>query len=844
MKRSKIYAKERRFFDASFKVRSLSCVFSILLASSAGAGQVSACGRCPSATESKYPDCSPCTEIKGTVDEACAALTGYLKTLVPKWTSYGVAYEGFSSRPTCRLDGTYYDEDQKQEKAASISQGSIFGCGDGYQMHLPDGICLDIVDIYQNPPNACATNPGFGKPAYPLTGTEKHVESLGIRLGGQYLDVTYNSARAPWVYGGKYISQPGEKPVLGQLGTLWWSSFHREVRTVSARSYLIARGDGRIVSIEFNAAKTPSYFPVENENDRYISFSEDGKYYRLYTDQARRVGEVYSSGAKQLLKMVAASGATLEARYSDATTPADVAPPGKMVEVRDAFGRRVLFKYLVLSTGDAAIKEVVDPAGLSIKFEYDDLGNMKKIVYQDGSARQFIYDSPNPSQAWALTGVVDERGRKFGAISYSPEGWVSSVALGSSKPYQFKYNRPPRHSVLEDVDLTRRIVRRYHVWSPPIEAMVVTPEGGEFGIASTAVMAGRTESEMGSPLVSGLSQPAGSGCAAATNKLIFDARGNVTQKDDFNGRRECYSYAADRSVEVIRVEGLDKTTDCSDVLGVAALPANSRKISTQWHPDWQLSVKVAEPRRIVTTVYNGRPDPFNSNAISSCAPATAKLPGGKPIAVVCKRVEQATTDEDGSKGFAATLAPGVAARQWSYTYNEYGQVLSEDGPRTDVADVTKYEYYTDTTAEWTRGDLKQVTDAAGQVTRYTRYNPHGQVLTMVDPNNVSTEYTYDLRQRLKSVSTGGQSTKYDYEPTGLLKQVTQPDGSYVRYSYDDAHRLTGISDGLGNSVTYTLNNAGEREKEEVKDPSGALMRNISRAYDALGRLQSVTGAVH
>ncbi|WKB56136.1 hypothetical protein N7L95_29280 (plasmid) [Eleftheria terrae] len=277
---------------------------------------------------------------------------------------------------------------------------------------------------------------------------------------------------------------------------------------------------------------------------------------------------------------------------------------------------------------------------------------------------------------------------------------------------------------------------------------------------------------------------------------------------------------------------------------MAALPANSRKISTQWHPDWQLSVKVAEPRRIVTTVYNGRPDPFNSNAISSCAPATAKLPGGKPIAVVCKRVEQATTDEDGSKGFAATLAPGVAARQWSYTYNEYGQVLSEDGPRTDVADVTKYEYYTDTTAEWTRGDLKQVTDAAGQVTRYTRYNPHGQVLTMVDPNNVSTEYTYDLRQRLKSVSTGGQSTKYDYEPTGLLKQVTQPDGSYVRYSYDDAHRLTGISDGLGNSVTYTLNNAGEREKEEVKDPSGALMRNISRAYDALGRLQSVTGAVH
>jgi YD repeat-containing protein len=62
------------------------------------------------------------------------------------------------------------------------------------------------------------------------------------------------------------------------------------------------------------------------------------------------------------------------------------------------------------------------------------------------------------------------------------------------------------------------------------------------------------------------------------------------------------------------------------------------------------------------------------------------------------------------------------------------------------------------------------------------------------------------------------------------------------YTYDAAHRLTGIKDGAGNTVTYTLDNLGNRTGEAFKDPAGVLARNITRVYDALSRLQSVTGA--
>jgi YD repeat-containing protein len=205
--------------------------------------------------------------------------------------------------------------------------------------------------------------------------------------------------------------------------------------------------------------------------------------------------------------------------------------------------------------------------------------------------------------------------------------------------------------------------------------------------------------------------------------------------------------------------------------------------------------------------------------------------------VLCKRVEQATTDANGASGFGASLQAGVAAREWQWTYNRFGQVLTEDGPRTDVADTTTYTYYSDTTAEHTLGDLQSIINAGGQVTQFTKYNAHGQLLESVDARGVTTIHTYDLRLRRTSTSVGGRTTSYSYEPTGDLKRVTQPDGSWIENSYDDARRLTAVADQAGNRIEYTLDNAGNRLQENIKDPGGALQRSITRSFDGLGRVK-------
>ncbi|MEO8153475.1 MAG: hypothetical protein ABI605_10430 [Rhizobacter sp.] len=386
----------------------------------------------------------------------------------------------------------------------------------------------------------------------------------------------------------------------------------------------------------------------------------------------------------------------------------------------------------------------------------------------------------------------------------------------------------------ESFDSASQLVFRSHSWTLPQGSVVSSPLG-----ASTSLGAITLNGK--SHLVS-QSQPAGAGCAASTSNQGFDANGNLAQRDDFNGTRTCYANDLSRNLEIARIEGLGTSADCSTVTPInAVLPAKSRKLSTQWHPDWRLAVQTAEPGKLTTSVYNGQPDPFAGNAIASCAPAGAVLPDGKPIAVLCKQVEQATTDTDGHLGFSALLQSGVPKRQTTYTYNPSGQVLTVKGPRTDVNDTTSYVYYADTTADHTLGDLQSVTNAVGLVTQYTQYNKHGQVLQSLDVNGALTVNTYDPRQRLLTTTLAGKTTTYAYDAAGQLKKVTLPDTSWVGYDYDDAHRQVAVYDNKNNRTTYTLDNAGNKIGEQTTDPAGNLKRQLGRVIDPLGRVQQATG---
>lgn len=180
-------------------------------------------------------------------------------------------------------------------------------------------------------------------------------------------------------------------------------------------------------------------------------------------------------------------------------------------------------------------------------------------------------------------------------------------------------------------------------------------------------------------------------------------------------------------------------------------------------------------------------------------------------------------------------------------------MTSVDGPRTDVNDVTTYQYYaadhpdcatTPASCPWRKGDLWKVANALGHATETLAYDGAGRVLSVKDPNGVITDFTYHPRGWLtarkvrgpdNAVETDDQITAIEYWPTGLVKRVTQPDGAYTAYTYDAAHRLTGIADNAGNTIHYTLDNAGNRVQEDTRDAGGTLKRTLPRVYRKLPR---------
>lgn len=691
-------------------------------------------------------------------------------------------------------------------------------------------------DRYYDNPTVC--RPSGGNPIYPLTGSKQQVEDLGFWFSsGLRLNATYEtrhmvpSFNQERPFGGKAIPS---------FGKLFESNLHKSLalqRDAAGRMRGIhaSRGAGVWISFPRNNS-AGSYLPSSDLKDRVFAASGTWR----YVDAGAAAMETYDSQG-QLLSVAYAAGGKLSYTYSSAAGPGAPAA-GLLISVEDHFNRKIAFEYEAGPGSEPPrISRVTSPNGTAVAVGYEASGNLSTLTWPDAKVRKFVYELPG--LAWALTGVVDENNARHSTYGYDVQGRAVSTELaggvnrfvsGNTSPPYWRTTEVIARLPSEGVDF----LQRDHFWQAPENPTLQDSLGqsAHFGtqlINGTVRMTSRT-------------QAAGAGCAASSSAQTFDANGNVASRDDFNGHRSCYAHDPSRNLELVRVEGLPAGAACTATAAGSTLPAGTRKLSTQWHPYWSLPIKQAEPGRITTTVYNGQPDPFAGGAVASCAPTTALLPDGKPIAVMCRQLEQATTDADGSQGFAAPLQPGVPARERRWTYTPFGQVKTATDERFNT---TNLDYYDDTAFSGTGpnavghtvGDLRSVTNAAGHLTQYTQYNKAGQVLSMVDANGTVTNHQYDARQRLVITTTGGQTSTYEYWPTGLLKKSTQADGSYLLYGYDDAHRLTTISDNLGNYTTYTLDNAGNRKAETTRDAAGSLRSKLSRDMDALGRVQTLTG---
>ena len=597
---------------------------------------------------------------------------------------------------------------------------------------------------------------------------------------------TYNSGT------GRYNTSWSVKPQSRFLGSYWRSSYDYSLEASqyydsAQQAYKPAihmhRPDG---AVRFYRLTNDHYESDADDTARLEAIPENaGGGWRYYPNDD--AVETYDSNG--LLRTIAdRHGQVQRLTYSDGQTPADIAHgyTDRLIEISDMQGRMLRLTY------DEAgrVATVTRLGGESVTYRYDETtgagldADLVEATYADGANERYSYgekDFAYQSRPHLLTGRFDALGARIGTYYYGSDGWpfMSEGVSGAGKVRVS--NALSAYTTITDA----RNQDRYY----------------------------RFETLHGRRRLTGIHQPAGAGCPSAASELTYDELGRILTRKNHNHQTTAYGYTDDgRSLENLRIEAVGTPQE--------------RTILTDWHRSFRL------PTRIKTL-------PTGANGEGADAAQTLSLD---------------YDDQGNLLSLKAEGAGAAAPRSWAYTYDDAGRVLTADGPRTDVEDVTRFTYYpqdaagcadTPASCAYRQGDLWKTTDALGHVAEVTRYDGAGRLLAIKDANGVLTETAYTPRGWLAQVRVHGAVdavTSYEYDANGQLIKTTDPDGITLSYAYDAAHRLIGIQDAVGGHIDLTLDAAGSATAETVADANSNVVRSLTRAFDALGRMEMLTGA--
>ncbi|WP_235582388.1 hypothetical protein [Rhizobacter sp. Root16D2] len=564
---------------------------------------------------------------------------------------------------------------------ANSTKGSDCSCNEGYTADGTTNQCVPMIEVPKAsapPPPECEVCKG--NPILPLRGVKREVVDTGLAIGNTTLQFTYdNTGRIPKVWANPPVDQASKAPRHGPLGSaMWFGNLHRSVAPMRSgdsasprlpNPMVFDRGTGVSKTMTSTGGAAPEAEP--GNGDRFVTLV-DGSI--LYTDSTNNVQETYTS-AGRLTAMAWPDRTRIDFSYSDASTPTSVAPfPGLLIQAIDNRGHSVSFAYTAGPDSSARLGTITDAGGQVTTLVFDGQDNLAGIAWPDGTTKTLLYERTD--LPWALTGVTDERGVRYSTFGYDAEGRaISTEHANGVDRYTVSYATPPSVRVTEQRD--GGYLARSYDWIAP-QGMVMTEPSGQTTTWSSLSLNGKN-------YFADQAQPAGAGSLQSSRSQSYDANGNIASRDNFNGTRSCYLNDLVRNVATAAVAGLSPGQNCAAVTTTnAGLPAGAVKTSTQWHPDWSLPIRVATPGQITTSVYNGQPDPLNANAVASCAPTAARLLDGQPIAALCKRVTQATTDADGHLGFSATRQAGTLDTVQTWTYDVDGRVLSSTDSDTDT----------------------------------------------------------------------------------------------------------------------------------------------------------------
>ncbi|MGO1073861.1 RHS repeat-associated core domain-containing protein [Lysobacter sp. CA199] len=538
----------------------------------------------------------------------------------------------------------------------------------------------------------------------------------------------------------------------------------------------------------------PPQLGLFQANGSHLPFRESGGYYEAVDGSGDRIT---ASGTNWLLQRGGATltfdatGTLQEQRFDNGEVLSyayDVL--GRLTTMTHSTGRTLTIQYAGESTA-SAIASISAVGQALAAYTYTANGQVETVTYANNGARRYHYEDTRFPQN--LTGITGEDNQRFSTFAYDAQG---------------------------------RLINSEHAGSVEKVALAYSAQGGA---VVTDALGDATDYRLATAGATDKPRKAGN---------LIDSKGTVAR-----------SYYNDSSDFRRRI---DTVTDRKGIQTKHTYTVANDPVTGQ--PAWTHGVTEAVGKPEARTREERRDSVSNRVILSKVGNRETRIIRNARLQPTSVTMRDTVTNEVRTTAYAYCEAADVAASNSECPV--LGLVKSIDGPRTDVSDITTYTYYgiDDPVCEsqppacsYRKGDLRKVVDALGRATEFFGYDPLGRVKSVTAPNGVITDYEYHPRGWLTATKVRGTNvdsetddriTQVEYWPAGMVKKVTRPDGVYTSFIYDAAYRLTEIRDSTG-VIVYTLDKAGNRKQEDIRDENGRITKTMSRVFNALGQMQTL-----
>lgn len=491
-------------------------------------------------------------------------------------------------------------------------------------------------------------------------------------------------------------------------------------------------------------------------------------------------------------------------------------PAGKTSRVLTADGIRIQTDYNLLNRPES----ITDPNGNKTCYEYDEMWNIKKILYPDGSSEHYEYDHRE-----RLTAKTDPLGNRT-SYGYDAAGNRIWEQDGEGNLVKYAYDA-----------LGRVITILYPDGS--VESKDYDSEGNL--ICHTDENGNSTRYEYNA----GGQRTAWTDALGQRTSCTYTVLGNIESITDAAGRSIRYSYLPGGKLESISYPGGEKETYRYDESGNCIAKEDSKGGNLSYAYDFLGRLTAMEGSR-------GEKEDYQYDAAGNLVTVTDGLgnatryeydANGNLTGVLDALGNQTAYTYDARNRLLSVMRGDVL--QASYERDAAGNILTE---RDALGAKNHYAYdrlghliwkkdrdgYETSYTYDSRGRLGGIRYGDGKEAVY-RYDPCGNLIQMQDWNGI-TEIENDALGRVIQVrNPDGKVLSYGYGPSGERNSIAYPDGSRSIYEYDEALRLRKLTQGES-TIKYQYDEAG-RLVEKIL-PGDVLFRYAYTSHGELEMLQS------